>query len=181
MDFTKKTTRRDEKYFSFGIWCCLYFIGLWVHHPMKLVSCNTTVILAIAMGAFIIHISNSSRYSRIYVFSNPIVIFKFCTACMKFTPASQLRFLHLNIIKLTVCLRHKSKIIYIQTLSRIFITTTIILHRITAQIAKFMGPTWGPPGSCRPQMGSMLAPWTFLSRSVFHGGVQGILRSNFRT
>ena len=28
------------------------------------------------------------------------------------------------------------------------------------QIAKFMGPTWGPPGSCRPQMGPMLAPWT---------------------
>ena len=30
------------------------------------------------------------------------------------------------------------------------------------QIAKFMGPTWGPPGSCRPQMGPMLAPWTLL-------------------
>ena len=27
-----------------------------------------------------------------------------------------------------------------------------------SQIAKFMGPTWGPPGSCRPQMGPMLAP-----------------------
>ena len=27
-----------------------------------------------------------------------------------------------------------------------------------SQITKFMGPTWGPPGSCRPQMGSMLAP-----------------------
>ena len=26
------------------------------------------------------------------------------------------------------------------------------------QIAKFMGPTWGPPGSCRPQLGPMLAP-----------------------
>ena len=26
-----------------------------------------------------------------------------------------------------------------------------------------MGPTWGPPGSCRPQMGPMLAPWTSLS------------------
>ena len=26
-----------------------------------------------------------------------------------------------------------------------------------------MGPTWGPPGSCRPQMGPMLAPWTLLS------------------
>ena len=24
-------------------------------------------------------------------------------------------------------------------------------------IAKFMGPTWGPSGSCRPQMGPMLA------------------------
>ena len=27
------------------------------------------------------------------------------------------------------------------------------------QIAKFMEPTWGPPGSCRPQMGPMLTPW----------------------
>ena len=34
------------------------------------------------------------------------------------------------------------------------------------QIAKFMGPTWGPPRSCRPQMGPMLAPWTLLSGSV---------------
>ena len=31
------------------------------------------------------------------------------------------------------------------------------------QIAKFMGPTWGPPGSCRTRMGAMLAPWTLLS------------------
>ena len=33
----------------------------------------------------------------------------------------------------------------------------------TTQIAKFMGPAWGPPGSCRPQMGPMLAPRTLLS------------------
>ena len=32
-----------------------------------------------------------------------------------------------------------------------------------SQIAKFMGPTWGPTGCCRPQMGPMLAPWTLLS------------------
>ena len=32
-----------------------------------------------------------------------------------------------------------------------------------SQIAKFMVPTWGPPGSCQPQMGPMLAPWTLLS------------------
>ena len=32
-----------------------------------------------------------------------------------------------------------------------------------SKIAKFMGPTLGPPGSCRPQMSPMLAPWTLLS------------------
>ena len=36
------------------------------------------------------------------------------------------------------------------------------------QIAKFMGPTWGPPGSCRPQMGPLLAPWTLLSGKYPH-------------
>ena len=29
-----------------------------------------------------------------------------------------------------------------------------------------MGPTWGPPGSCQPQMGPMLAPWTLLSGTL---------------
>ena len=32
-----------------------------------------------------------------------------------------------------------------------------------SQIAKFMGPTWGPSVSYRPQMGPMLAPWILLS------------------
>ena len=32
------------------------------------------------------------------------------------------------------------------------------------QIEKFMGQTWGPPGSCRPQMDPMMAPWTLRSR-----------------
>ena len=31
------------------------------------------------------------------------------------------------------------------------------------QLDTFMGPTWGPPGSCQPQMGPMLSPWTLLS------------------
>ena len=30
-------------------------------------------------------------------------------------------------------------------------------------IARFMGPTWGPSGADRAQMGLMLAPWTLLS------------------
>ena len=41
--------------------------------------------------------------------------------------------------------------------------TEITRWGLYSQIARFMGPTWGPPGSCRPQMGPMLAPWTLLS------------------
>ena len=36
---------------------------------------------------------------------------------------------------------------------------TPVLKNIS-KIAKFMGPTWGPPGSCRPQVDPMLVPWT---------------------
>ena len=39
---------------------------------------------------------------------------------------------------------------------------------VISQIAKFMGPTWGSPGTCRPQMGPMLAPWTLLSGMSYH-------------
>ena len=39
----------------------------------------------------------------------------------------------------------------------------LLILRQPPQIAKFMGPTWCPPGSCRPQMGPMLSPWTLLS------------------
>ena len=30
-----------------------------------------------------------------------------------------------------------------------------------------MGPTWGPPGTVRTQVGPMLVPWTLLSRIAF--------------
>ena len=33
--------------------------------------------------------------------------------------------------------------------------------------SKVHGANMGPPGSCRPQMGPMLAPWTLLSGSVW--------------
>ena len=44
----------------------------------------------------------------------------------------------------------------------------ILLTSKCPQIARFMGPTWGPSGSCRPQVGPMLATWTLLSGSVPH-------------
>ena len=34
---------------------------------------------------------------------------------------------------------------------------------ITTLIARFMGPTWGPSGAVRTQVGTMLFPWTLLS------------------
>ena len=37
-----------------------------------------------------------------------------------------------------------------------------------SRIARFMGPTWGPPGSCRPPMGPILAIWTLLSGIIWH-------------
>ena len=44
--------------------------------------------------------------------------------------------------------------------------TMIITH-----ITGFIGQTWGPPGSCRPQMGPMLAPWTLLSGHLYRSHV----------
>ena len=37
---------------------------------------------------------------------------------------------------------------------------------ICTLIARFMGPTWGPSGADRTQVGPMLAPWTLLSGLV---------------
>ena len=42
-----------------------------------------------------------------------------------------------------------------------FIPNMGLHHMKNYPIARFMEPTWGPPGSCRPQMGPMLAPWTY--------------------
>ena len=36
-------------------------------------------------------------------------------------------------------------------------------------IARFMGPTWGPSGVDRTQVGPMLAPWTFLFQKLYNG------------
>ena len=56
------------------------------------------------------------------------------------------------------------------TLVTLFTTLTLQVDQVqstrntkTPQITNFMGPTWGPPGSCRPQMGPILAPSTLLS------------------
>ena len=40
--------------------------------------------------------------------------------------------------------------------------------KMLPQIARFMGPIWGPFGADRTQVGPMLAPWTLLSGTVLH-------------
>ena len=37
-----------------------------------------------------------------------------------------------------------------------------------ALVARFIGPTWGPSGADRTQVGPMLAPWTLLSGCIPH-------------
>ena len=43
----------------------------------------------------------------------------------------------------------------------------VALPYVLSQITRSTGPIWGPPGSCRPQMGPMLSPWTVLSVILF--------------
>ena len=42
-----------------------------------------------------------------------------------------------------------------------------IWNVFTPLIARFMGPTWGPSGADRTQVGPMLAPWSLLSGTIF--------------
>ena len=44
----------------------------------------------------------------------------------------------------------------------------LLAFSLCTRIARFVGPTWGPPGSCRPQMGPVLVPWTLLSGYRLH-------------
>ena len=44
-----------------------------------------------------------------------------------------------------------------------------LIDKKSAQIARVMGPTWGPPGADRSQVGLMYAPWTLLSGSIYLG------------
>ena len=42
-------------------------------------------------------------------------------------------------------------------------------------------PAWGPPGSCRPQMGPMLAPWTLLWGQLFMFCIPGCVNKHTNT
>ena len=58
---------------------------------------------------------------------------------------------------------YRVEIVRLECQTKVQEKSTFIRMQDVTQIAKLMGPTWGPPGSCRPQMGPMLVPWTLLS------------------
>ena len=43
------------------------------------------------------------------------------------------------------------------------VMNTKLEYFLPTLLARFMGPTWGPPGADRTQVGPMLAPWSLLS------------------
>ena len=45
--------------------------------------------------------------------------------------------------------------------------TASISISVVSPISRFLGPTWGPPGDDRTQVGPVLAPWTLLSGVSF--------------
>ena len=56
------------------------------------------------------------------------------------------------------------------------ISSTEIAMDPTSLIARLMGPTWGPSGADRTQVGPMLAPWTLLSGMLSsYWGITGVL------
>ena len=57
--------------------------------------------------------------------------------------------------------RKKSSVWYVSSYQVLFIC--LCLQNKPSLIARFMGPTWGPSGADRTQVGPMLAPWTLLS------------------
>ena len=45
-----------------------------------------------------------------------------------------------------------------------YVFSKVCWHKTSNPHSKvYVAPTWGPPGSCRPQVGPMLAPWILLS------------------
>ena len=65
---------------------------------------------------------------------------------------------------------HFTELNFMVTLAKYNIRRTYALfhqgERCT-RIAKLLGPTWGPPGSCWSQMSPMLSQWTLLSGHTF--------------
>ena len=75
-----------------------------------------------------------------------------------------------NLVNIALALHRNQKVQFLYRWD--LLSDILTLHTVSpcyisiSQIPRFMGQTWGPPGSCRPQMGPMMAPWILLSGMV---------------
>ena len=69
-----------------------------------------------------------------------------------------------------------------QGVCRVCALSTILIELwvMTSQITKFMWPTWGPPGSYRPQLDPTLAPWTMLAGIISSWALWRLILSPLR-
>ena len=68
-----------------------------------------------------------------------------------------------------------TNVVHSMTVIIIWIPWLLILWPLASQIAKCMGPTWGPPGPFRPQMDPMLAPCTLLLLGITRSSATMVL------
>ena len=88
-------------------------------------------------------------------------------------PVGMMLIANVRFISMTKSMKHSFRVLQYDLVYQRGISNYLQIAVIT-QIARFMGPTWGPPGSCRPQMGPMLAPWTLPSGNLEGANVPDI-------
>ena len=162
MDWAKTNTRWDEKHLRFGIWCDLYsrFYGTvrccynavnflpnpYNKQPIACTWWRDMGCLLWLQYLIYVLLLHCSAVCNIMIYSTALLV-----NCKLPQVLSMMKNIDISLGILSW--RRKSIFFIINDTAN------------SPHIAKFMGPTWGPPGSCRPQMGPMLAPWTLLSGS----------------
>ena len=72
-----------------------------------------------------------------------------------------------RILPNTCRLSHLMRLSFLFWLLAMFLYWACDSFPVPSLIARFMGPSWGPSGADRTQVGPMLAPWTLLSGLVW--------------
>ena len=72
-----------------------------------------------------------------------------------------------RILPNTCRLSHLMQLSFLFWLLAMFLYWACDSFPVPSLIARFMGPSWGPSGADRTQVGPMLAPWTLLSGLVW--------------
>ena len=94
------------------------------------------------------------RYGQNFVFQMGLAI--------KILNIGSQRYLSWSSVSFLCCVISNSRFAHI-----LVILICQLYKRLVTLIARFKGPTWGPSGAERTQVGPMLSPWTLLSGRLF--------------